>query len=222
MDPAALRESLVQHLLDEGYLRGEPAARAMRAVPRHRFVPASPEAAYEDRPLDIGQGQTISAPHMVAMMVDALDLAPGMRVLEVGTGSGYHAAVVAECVGPGGRVVSVERFAELAAPARRRLRDAGYEALVEVVVGDGSEGWPAQAPYDRVYVTCAAPGVPPPLLEQLAPGGKLLLPLGDRQGQELTLVERTPEGRSERRLGGCVFVPLVGRFGFQAATPSWN
>lgn len=231
-EAAGLRARLVERLRARGALRTERVADAMLRVPRHLFLTASLAAAYDDRPLDIGQGQTVSAPHMVAMMAEALDLRPGQRVLEVGAGSGYHAAVVAELASPvsaamptgmrvaqpRGKVWSVERFPDLAARARQSLRHAGYGAdRVEVVVGDGSEGWPPAAPYDRIYLTCAAPHVPPPLLAQLAPGGKLLAPVGARAEQELVLVEEGAQGRVERRLGPCVFVPLVGRHGFHEA-----
>jgi protein-L-isoaspartate(D-aspartate) O-methyltransferase len=165
---------------------------------------------------------------MVAIMAQALDARPGMRVLEVGTGSGYHAAVVAELVAPRGGagappglVVSVERHDDLAAQARANLGHAGVGPdRVEVVVGDGSAGWPARAPYDRAYLTCAAPTLPAPILDQLVEGGQLLAPVGTRVEQEL--VRATKEGGVVRTepLGGCVFVPLVGRFGFAPSAPS--
>ncbi|MCA1812368.1 MAG: protein-L-isoaspartate(D-aspartate) O-methyltransferase [Halobacteriales archaeon] len=214
MDAERQRERLVSTLQAEGVLRSVRVARALRAVPRHLFV-AEPGLGYIDRPVGIGQGQTISAPHMVAIMGEALDLRPGQRVLEVGAGSGYHAAVAAELVRPGGQVLSIERFPELADRARANLRRAGVHE-VEVVEGDGGEGWPEGAPYDRVYLTCAAPDIPQPLLDQLAPDGILLAPLGPREEQVLTRVRRGPQGWVREELGGCVFVPLVGRFGFSA------
>ncbi|MGQ0534462.1 MAG: protein-L-isoaspartate(D-aspartate) O-methyltransferase, partial [Methanobacteriota archaeon] len=181
---------------------------------RERFVPAeAAERASEDTPLAIGEGQTISAPHMVAIMAEASMFRPGQRVLEIGGGSGYHAAVAATLVRPGGRVVSVERIGALADRARAALRDAGFPD-VEVVEGDGSEGYAAGAPYDRISVACAAPKVPPPLLSQLAPEGALIVPVGHRDRQELLRVtKRGDEWRTES-LGGCMFVPLVGRYGF--------
>lgn len=222
MDPFdEARARMVQHLLARGYLRPGRIAEAMRRVPRHLFVPGRETEAHVDSPLGIGSGQTISAPHMVALMAEAMEAQPGMQVLEVGTGSGYHAAVVAELVRPHGRVISIERFEDLATQARANLRHAGIGPdRVEVVVGDGSEGWPSLAPYDRIYLTCAAPRIPPPLLEQLRPGGLVLAPVGDLRQQELVRAELTPEGLREKALGGCVFVPLVGKLGF--AEGRWN
>ena len=212
---------MVEHLRSQGFLRTDRVAGAMARVRRDLFLPGQEDLAFADRPQGIGRGQTISAPHMVAMMAEALDLAPGMKVLEVGTGSGYHAAIAAELVAPGGTVWSVERFPDLAAQARANLRHAGYaEDRVRIAVGDGSEGLPRDAPFDRIYLTCAAPAVPAPLLGQLAPEGKLLAPVGTRTEQELLLVERTPQGSVRRSLGGCVFVPLVGKHGFP--DPSTN
>lgn len=222
MDPFdEARAGLVRHLLAQGSLRPGRVAEAVRRVPRHLFVPGREAVAYEDHPVAIGGGQTISAPHMVAMMAEALDTRPGHRVLEVGAGSGYHAAVVAELVMPHGHVLSVERFEDLATQARKNLHHAGYgPERVEVVVGDGSLGWPGRAPFDRIYLTCAAPRVPPPLLDQLAPDGILLAPVGDERQQDLLRVEKGPDGVREKSLGACVFVPLVGRHGF--AEGRWN
>lgn len=220
MDHAEARARMVEALRGRGHLRDPRVAEAMLRVPRHLFLPGMEDEAYRDTPLPIGRHQTISAPHMVAMMAEALDARPGMTVLEVGAGSGYHAAVVAELVVPGGKVWSVERVAALAEQAREHLAKAAYADRVEVVVGDGSLGLPERAPYDRAYLTCAAPAVPPPILEQLAPGGKLLAPVGDRTSQELLMVEKTARGTVERDLGGCVFVPLVGKHGFPETR--WN
>jgi protein-L-isoaspartate(D-aspartate) O-methyltransferase len=217
VDLDAARAGMVARLQEQGYLRDLRVADAMRRVPRHLFLPGLEREAYRDSPLGIGQGQTISAPHMVALMAEALDAHAGLKVLEVGAGSGYHAAVVAELVQPG-KVWSVERFPELAARARENLRRAGYqEDRVEVVLGDGSLGWPAEAPYDRAYLTCAAPALPQPILEQVRRGGKVLAPIGDRTGQELVLAEKTERGLLTADLGPCVFVPLVGEHGFAPA-----
>ena len=218
-----LRRRLVEKLIREGYIRSERVARAMLRVPRELFVPEElRHLAYEDTPLPIGEGQTISAPHMVALMTELADLQPGMKVLEVGTGSGYHAAVLAEVVAPSdenpsrwGHVYTVERISSLAERARRNLERAGYADRVTVVVGDGSKGLPGEARFDRIIVTAAAPEVPPPLVEQLRPGGKMVIPVGDRYLQHLYVVEKTPEGRIRyRQVTPCLFVPLVGEYGW--------
>ncbi len=210
------RERLIERLKSLGYIRSERVEEAMRRVPRHEFVPEDlRDRAYVDSPLPIGKGQTISAPHMVALMTELLDPRPGDKVLEVGAGSGYHAAVVAELVKPDGKVITVERIPELAEFARENLRRTGYDEWVEVKVGDGSKGYPAEAPYDRILVTAGAPDIPPSLLEQLKPGGRLVIPVGDRHMQELWLVKKTEDGKIEKeRHGGCAFVPLVGEEGF--------
>ncbi len=187
---------------------------AMARVPREFFVPDGiRHMAYEDHPLPIGEGQTISAPHMVAIMCDVLDIEKGMRILDVGTGSGYHAAVMAEMVGPEGHIYSMERIPELVVFARRNLREAGIEN-VTVVEGDGSLGLPDHAPYDRINVAATAPKVPEPLKEQLRVGGKLVIPVGTCY-QELVLVIRTDEGFDQEYHGGVVFVPLIGDRGFK-------
>lgn len=210
------REDLVKRLRSRGSITSEAVADAFRRVPRHAFVPHGERArAYEDRPLSIGEGQTISAPHMVAIMVEALDLEPGHRVYEVGGGSGYHAAVAAELVGPDGAVFTVERVPELARRARRTLAELGYGDRVRVFEGDGSRGLADHAPYDRSWVAAAAPEVPPPLLEQLARPGVLLAPVGSRSSQDLVRVEKGPDGRIHRTTITSVrFVPMLGRHGF--------
>jgi protein-L-isoaspartate(D-aspartate) O-methyltransferase len=180
---------------------------ALRAVPRHEFVPEKREGdAYADRPLPIGEGQTVSAPHMVAVMCDLLDVEAGDRVLEIGTGCGYHAAVTAEL---GADVYSVEYHDALAAAARDRLAQLGYD--VSVRAGDGREGWPEHAPYDACYLTCAAPDVPEPLFEQVRPGGRLVAPVGDgRQRLVAFDVGEATDVRNRTDHGGVRFVPLLG------------
>jgi len=206
------REHLVAALLREGYIQSEPVKAAFLTVPREAFVPPSLQNyAYIDTPLDIGQGQTISAPHMVAIMCEALDIKKGQKILEIGAGSGYHAAMVATLVGTTGHVYSIERFDTLAKQAIENLKQAGI-TNVTVNVGDGSAGLPEYQPYDQIYVTCAAPNVPPPLIEQLQDPGKLLIPIGDMYC-ELTLLEKNKGKITTRHLGGCVFVPLVGKYG---------
>ncbi|MGB9952203.1 protein-L-isoaspartate(D-aspartate) O-methyltransferase [Haloarcula marismortui] len=185
----------------------ETVLAAIASVPRHRFVPTDRRHdAYTDRPLPIGSGQTISAPHMVAIMAELLDLSPGDQVLEIGTGCGYHAAVTAELVGPE-NVYSVEYHASLADEARDTLEVTGY-GDVSVRAGDGKQGWSEHAPYDRTYLTCAAPEFPGPLVDQTRDGGVLLAPLGDGQ-QRLIRAEKQADGTLNRvDHGGVRFVPL--------------
>jgi len=188
----------------------------MDKVPRHEFLPdESKQYAYHDTPLSIGKGQTISAPHMVGIMLEALHLGPGMKVLEIGTGSGYHASLLGELVRPGGKVYTVERIEELGLKARTTLERLGYGDTVEVVISDGTKGLPEHAPYDRVLVTAAAPYVPEPLKEQLAEGGTLLIPVGDRPVQDLLLVTKKEGKYEERPMGEVVFVPLIGQYGYR-------
>ncbi|WP_336336596.1 protein-L-isoaspartate(D-aspartate) O-methyltransferase [Haloarcula brevis] len=185
----------------------EAVLAAIRSVPRHLFVPDEERhSAYADRPLPIGSGQTISAPHMVALMAELLDLSPGDRVLEIGTGCGYHAAVTAELVGPE-NVYSVEYHAPLADAARETLAATGY-GEVSVRVGDGKHGWSEYAPYDRTYLACAAPEFPGPLVDQTRDGGVLLAPLGDGR-QRLVRATKRADGTLDRAdHGGVRFVPL--------------
>jgi len=178
---------------------------AMRTVPRHRFVPAHlQQLAYADRPLPIGAGQTISQPFIVAYMTEALGTAPTQKVLEIGTGSGYQAAVLARLVR---EVYTIEIVPELARRASATLKELGY-SRVQVREGDGYAGWPAHAPFDRIMVTAAPDEVPQPLVDQLAPGGRMVIPVG-RGEQWLTVVEKTPMGVVERRTIPVRFVPLT-------------
>ena len=184
----------------------------MERIPRHLFVPELlRDQAYADYPLSIGDGQTISAPHMVAIMCDLLDIREGMKVLEIGTGSGYHAAIIFELIG-NGKVYSIERIESLAELARSNLKNAGYTD-VAVIVGDGTLGLSEHAPYDRINVTCAAPDVPPPLIDQLKEGGKMAIPIG-RSFQELYLIEKNNNTIRREKKMNVVFVPLVGKYGF--------
>jgi protein-L-isoaspartate(D-aspartate) O-methyltransferase len=209
MDYDEAREQMVEDLERSGRIQRASTAGAMRAVPRHEFVPEGRRRrAYRDTPLPIGEGQTISAPHMVATMVDQLALSPGDDVLEIGTGCGYHAAVTAEVVGAD-HVYSVEYHEPLAAAARERFERLGYGAI-GVRAGDGHEGWPEHAPYDAAYLTCAASTLPDAVVEQVRPGGRVLAPVGDRR-QRLVLVHRREDGTLDReRLGGVRFVPMRG------------
>lgn len=202
---------MVERLVEQGHADLRVAA-AMLEVPRHRLVAeALAERAYHDVALPIGEGQTISAPSVVAVMTRALALKPGACVLEVGTGSAYQTAVLAELAD---RVVSIERVPRLASRARRALDALGVTNAV-VHLGDGSQGRSADGPYQGVIVTAGGPEVPTPLLDQLAPGGRLVGPFGTRESQELIRITKHRDGRLEREcLGGCHFVALVGQHGW--------
>jgi protein-L-isoaspartate(D-aspartate) O-methyltransferase len=207
------REGLVETLKMEGYIKTKAVEKAFLEIPRELFVPEKLKGyAYVDTPLEIGNGQTISAPHMVAIMCEALDLKKGQRILEIGAGSGYHAAVVSKLIGDKGHVYTIERFPSLAENAKKNLEKVGIKN-VTVEVGDGSEGLPKYAPYDSIYVTCAAPCIPQPLVEQLKDPGKLLIPVGQFISK-LELVEKKNKKITENDLGGCAFVPLVGKHGY--------
>jgi protein-L-isoaspartate(D-aspartate) O-methyltransferase len=196
---------MVETQIEARGVRNPRVLEAMRSVPRHLFVPDVHRGeAYEDRPVPIGSGQTISQPYVVAAMTEALDPSPDDHVLEVGTGSGYQAAVLSLLVA---RVHTIEILPELAERARRLLSERGYDNVV-VVTGDGFAGLPAVAPFDGILVTAATGTVPPALLEQLRPGGRLVIPVGAEQ-QELKVFERTAEGFSVRTLFAVQFVPMT-------------
>jgi protein-L-isoaspartate(D-aspartate) O-methyltransferase len=187
----------------------DPVVRAMERVPRHRFVPADlADLAYANRPLPIGEGQTISQPFIVALMTDLLEPRPHHRVLEVGTGSGYQAAVLAECVA---KVYTIEILARLGERAKAVLAELGYRN-VETRIGDGYAGWPEAAPFDGIVVTAAPDHIPPALVEQLAPGGHLVIPVGTQSvGQDLLVIRKEADGRTvTRRTLPVRFVPLTG------------
>ncbi len=205
---AAERLAMVAAQVESRGLRDPHVLAALRAVPRHEFVPEHLQGqAYDDGPLPIGAGQTISQPYIVALMTEAVGLQPGERVLDVGTGSGYQAAVLAH-ITP--HVFSIEIVAELAQSARERLARLGCG--VQVRTGDGWAGWPEHAPFDAIILAAAPERVPPALLQQLAPGGRLCLPIGGvNEAQELLVYTREPDGSfSERRLGAVRFVPMTG------------
>jgi protein-L-isoaspartate(D-aspartate) O-methyltransferase len=205
------RENLIEDLRG---LVSQSVIMAISRVPRELFVPEDLERrAYDDMPLPIGLNQTISAPHMVAIMSQLLDLLPGMKVLEVGGGSGYHAAVMAFLVGPKGHIYSVERKPELVILARRNLEKANI-ANVTIIEADGSLGLAEHAPYDRISVAAAAPQIPESLKQQLNVGGKMVLPVG-RDRQVLLLVTRKDNGFEVEEKMGVIFVPLIGVEGFK-------
>ncbi|MBM4463433.1 MAG: protein-L-isoaspartate(D-aspartate) O-methyltransferase [Chloroflexi bacterium] len=205
MDFAAARAELVGHLCHE--IRDERVLGAMLRVPRELFVSSAyREAAYEDRPLPIGQGQTISQPLIVAMMIEALELKGTEKVLEVGTGSGYQAAILAEMVA---QVVTVERHYQLLDKAKEVLQKLGY-TNIEVHLAEKQLGWPQGAPYDGIIVAAGAPRIPEQLLDQLAAGGRLVIPVGSRYEQELLKVTKQKGEAIIRKLGPCRWVPLVG------------
>ena len=206
------RRKMVQEQLAARGIKDERVLAAMTKVPRHRFVEEGLwSQAYGDFPLPIGEGQTISQPYIVALMTQALQLQPGDKVLEVGTGSGYQVAVVAEMAH---RVFSVERISTIAARARRILDELGYSNVL-IKIADGTVGWPEEAPFDAIIVTAGAPDVPEPLLAQLAEGGRMVIPVGDMYSQELVKIVKTDEGYKKEDLGGCRFVKLVGDHGWK-------
>jgi protein-L-isoaspartate(D-aspartate) O-methyltransferase len=217
-------EGLIQKLIRSGILRSPKVIRALRQVPREPFLPEKvKDSAVMDCPLPIGSGQTASAPHMVSIMDEALELEVGHKVLEVGGGSGWHAATIAEIVAPSdapkeewGHVYTIERIAELAAFANENLTKAGYGERVTVIHQDGTLGYPEEAPYDRILVAAAGPEVPKPLVEQLAKGGILLVPVGGAQFYQTLVRVRKMDGKTvEENLGGVAFVPLIGKYGFE-------
>ena len=206
---ARQRESMVQTQLAARDITDKRVLEAMGRVPRHRFVlKRFEDAAYDDGPLPINSGQTISQPYIVALMTQLADVKPDGNVLDIGTGSGYQAAVLAEM---GAKVASIEIVPELAEEAKARLKDLKYDK-VEVRAGDGYRGWPERAPFDAIILAAAAPKIPQPLLDQLAPGGKLVLPVGEEgQIQELLVVTKEKDGTiSRKRVAPVAFVPMTG------------
>jgi protein-L-isoaspartate(D-aspartate) O-methyltransferase len=213
-DWAEARARMVSEQLERRGIRDPRVLDAMRNVPRHLFVPPERQAsAYDDQALSIGDGQTISQPYMVAVMTEALSVAAGARILEIGTGSGYQAAILAVLAR---EVITIERRPGLAAAAGRRLASLGF-TNVTIVVADGSVGYPGAAPYDAVLATAGAPQVPASLRTQLADGARLVVPVGSAFHQDLVVIERRGETFVESRGEGCVFVPLVGREGWPEA-----
>jgi len=205
------RRALIERIQDRG-IRDLEILRAFDLVPRHEFLPAAVgHRAYEDSPIPIGFGQTASQPSLQALYMKILELRPTDRVLEIGTGSGFQTAVLAQLVD---RVYSVERLRELSVRARAAL-DRLRISNVALLVGDGTIGWSRYAPYDAILVAAAAPDIPEPLIAQLAPGGRMLVPVGDRETQRLLLVKKEPEGVHFEEVAEVTFVPLLGRFGWE-------
>lgn len=204
------RRELIETIRERGITDLE-VLRAFDQVPRHLFVPdAVQHRAYEDAPLPIGYGQTASQPSIQALYLQLLEPRPGDRVLEVGTGSGYQTALLAALAG---NVYSIERIRELSIRARQVLDQLRFTNIA-LLVGDGTIGWSRYAPYDQILVAAGAPSAPQALLGQLAPGGRMLIPIGDRQEQQLTLFRRTESGIESEVISSCLFVPLIGRFGW--------
>jgi len=206
-----LRLKLVAKQLKTRGISDEAVLEAFETVPRHLFVPEKYFAqAYEDHPLSIGHDQTISQPYMVAIMTEKLEVEPGMKVLEIGTGSGYQAAILARLEA---QVYSVERLEALSVRARANLEGAGYENI-RFNISDGTLGWPEEAPFDRIIVTAGAPKIPDPLREQLADDGILVIPVGDRCSQVLTVVRKRHGQYTTEQCDRCVFVKLTGIHGW--------
>ncbi len=206
-----LRDFMVQTQLIPRGIHDERVLRAMRKVPRHLFVDESSRyKAYEDMALPINEGQTISQPYMVAVMTELLELKGTEKVLEVGTGSGYQAAILAEL---SKKVYTIERFEKLAQEAEEKFRALGYNNI-NVRTGDGTLGWTEEAPFDRIIITAGTPRVPDPLIQQLAQGGIIVGPVGERFSQQLVKVKKSAQGLSEEFHTVCVFVPLVGKYGW--------
>ncbi len=209
---AAERRQMVEKQIARRGIKNEAVLNSMLTVPRHLFVPFYlQDYAYFDRPLGIGEEQTISQPYIVALMTEILEPAPTDRVLEIGAGSGYAAAILSRIVS---MVYTVERIAKLAKEAQSRFYALGYNNI-RVHIGDGTKGWPEEAPFDKIIVSAGAPSVPKLLCSQLKPGGRLVIPAGDRDRQKLLMVQREPDGSfTEKDFGLVCFVPLIGKEGW--------
>ena len=208
-----LKEKMVQEQLLRRDIKDKKVLNVFNKVPRHRFVdPAMQREAYSDFPLSIGEDQTISQPYMVALMVQLLDIAKSDKVLEIGTGSGYETAIIAEL---GSAIFSIERIEKLANKARLLLEKLDYKNI-HIKIGDGTLGWEKFAPFEKIVVTAASSQAPRPLLDQLKEGGRLVMPIGPRFSQRLIVLEKSRDGHiDEKDICGCVFVPLIGQYGWE-------
>lgn len=212
MDYEAMRRRMVEEQLIPRGIENPAVLDAFRKVPRHEFVPEMMrDTAYGDYPIPIGNSQTISQPYMVAVMTEELKLKGGEKVLEIGTGSGYQAAILSEIASD---VYSIERFQELADKAKGTLSRLGYKN-VHIKTGDGTIGWKEEAPFDGIIVTAGAPGIPQSLVDQLKDNGRLVIPVGSQWSQVLTIVEKAGKMVRQTQMFGCVFVPLVGKEGWE-------
>ncbi len=216
VDYARLRKLMVEEIKAKGYLTSPRVEEAMLSIPREVFVPEEQRPyAYEDRPLPIGFGQTISAPGVVARMTELLGVVEGHKVLEVGTGSGYQASILAWLVGDRGHVWTIERVPQLAERAKIAIESVGLGERVTILVGDGSLGYPQAAPFDRIIVTAGAPRPPSALLDQLRNGGRIVIPVGDRSSQVLQVIDKKGPGSYDVKNDlEVIFVPLVGAEGW--------
>lgn len=211
------KKDMVKKLSEYGIIKTDKVRRAMSIVPREEFIPNEKRFfAYIDRPLPLGEGQTISAPHMVAIICEELELEEGMNVLEIGTGFGYNAAVISEVMNKKGHVYSIERLESLFKTATENLKRTGYEKNIDLVLGDGTLGYEKGAPYDRIYGTAGSPYIPEPLKKQLKVGGKILIPVGETSTLQ-SLIRITKESENEFKqtsLGEVTFVPMIGKHGW--------
>jgi len=212
MDFVVLRKRMVEEQLIPRGIKNQRLLDAFYKVERHKFVPEDLRgSAYADFPVPIGEGQTISQPYIVALMTQCLDLTGEEKVLEIGTGSGYQSAILAELAK---EVYTIERFANLAKSAETALKESGYKNIT-IKVGDGTLGWKDIAPFDRIIITAASPRIPLPLTEQINESGKMVLPLGESLSQVLTVVEKKKGKLESIQVCGCVFVPLIGKYGWK-------
>ncbi|OKY79074.1 MAG: Protein-L-isoaspartate carboxylmethyltransferase Pcm [Candidatus Methanohalarchaeum thermophilum] len=208
------RNKLIDKLKKNGYISNKKVIKAMKKVPRHLFVSKDlKNESYVDKPLPIGKNQTISAPHMVGILVQELNLTGEEKVLEIGSGSGYNASVIAEILHKG-KVITIERHHKLADKAKENIKKSGYTEKIKIIVGDGSQGYKEEAPYDRILLTAGAPEIPQPLKEQLKENGIIVAPVGGRRSQTLIVGKKINGKIKEEKKGGCAFVPLKGKYGF--------